>query len=272
MPELPEVQAVVDYLKEILPGKTIQSVHSPNGYRGVFKNGSLAYYRDFLCKQQIQSISRRGKYIIMELDSGFLIFHLRMTGCFMVDLPDKSELKYVSFHLKLSDGINLLFRDIRKFGRAYICQNLEWLEGHLGIEPLSDHFTPTWLYQQLTERKRMLKPLLMDQRIIAGLGNIYIDEALWQARIHPKAISARIEKKRCMKLCIAIQDILVNAIKYKGTTIIDFRYGSNEKGHFKNELKVFGRTNEPCPRCSQPIVKIFVAQRGTHYCKKCQCD
>ena len=270
MPELPEVQTVVDYLKEILPGKTIQSVHSPNGYSGVFKNGSLTYYRAFLCKRQIQSISRRGKFIIMELDSGFLLFHLRMTGCFVLDLANKSEFKYVSFHLIFSDGINLLFRDIRKFGKVYICQSLDWLEDHLGIEPLSDHFTPTWLYQQLKQRKRMLKPLLMDQRIIAGLGNIYIDEALWWAKIHPKAISSTIGKTRCKKLCIAIQDILSRAIKYKGTTIIDYSYGSNEKGRFKKELKVFGRINKPCLRCSKSITKIFVSQRGTYYCKKCQ--
>ena len=105
---------------------------------------------------------------------------------------------------------------------------------------------------------------------IAGLGNIYVDEALWLAKIHPKTISARIGQARCKELCIAIQDLLSRAIKYNGTTIIDFSYGSNEKGQFKNELKVFGRTNEPCARCSVPIKKIFVSQRGTHYCKRCQ--
>ena len=193
-----------------------------------------------------------------------------MTGTFVLELADKSEFKHVSFQLIFSDGINLLFRDIRKFGRAYICQSLDWLESHLGIEPLSDHLTPTWLYNQLNQRKRMIKPLLMDQGIIAGLGNIYVDEALWLAKIHPKTISSGIGQVRCKKLCIAIQDLLSRAIKYKGTTIIDFSYGSNKKGQFRNELKVFGRTKKPCPRCSVPIAKIFVSQRGTHYCKKCQ--
>ena len=110
----------------------------------------------------------------------------------------------------------------------------------------------------------------MDQRFIAGLGNIYVDEVLWQAKIHPKAISISIGKVRCIKLCIAIKDILKSAIRYKGTTIIDFRYGSNEKGRFKKELKVFGRMKKPCLICSIPIDKIFVSQRGTYYCKKCQ--
>ena len=194
MPELPEVQTVVDFLKDKLAGKTIQSVQSPNGYKGVFHNGSLTNYRAFLYKRQIQSIWRKGKFIIMKLDSGFLLFHLRMTGRFILDLPNKSEFKYISFHLIFNDGSNLFFRDTRKFGRAYICQNLDWLEDRLGIEPLSNHFTSTWLYQQLKQRKRMIKPLLMDQSFIAGLGNIYVDEALWKAKIHPKTISAKIER------------------------------------------------------------------------------
>ena len=270
MPELPEVQTVVNYLKNILPGKTIQSVQSPNGYKGVMENGSLAHYQAFLYKRQIQSIWRRGKFIIMKLDFGILLFHLRMTGRIVLELTNKSDYKYVSFQLIFSDGINLFFRDIRKFGRAYICQSLSWLEKRLGIEPLSEQFTPAWIHHQLNKRKRMIKPLLMDQSFIAGLGNIYVDEALWQAKIHPKNISAKIGKVRCKILCIAIQNVLSRAIKYKGTTIIDFSYGRNEKGHFKNELNVFGRTNQPCPRCSLSIIKISVAQRGTHYCKKCQ--
>ena len=270
MPELPEVQTVVDFLKDQLPNQMIKSVQSPNGYDGVFENGSLKEYQAFLCGHQILSISRRGKFIIMELDNGFLLFHLRMTGCFMLEIPDTKELKYVSFQLKFSNGSKLYFRDTRKFGRAYICQNLDWLENRLGIEPLSDNLTPLWLFHQIKQRNRLIKPLLMDQRFIAGLGNIYVDEALWQAKIHPKTISSRIGKSRCNKLCIAIQDILNHAIENKGTTIIDFNYGRNEKGRFKNKLKVFKRTNEPCPRCSMPISKMFVSQRGTHYCKKCQ--
>ena len=270
MPELPEVQTVVDYLKDILPGKTIKEVKSPNGYQGVFENGSLTSYRAFLCKRQIQSISRRGKFIIIKLDSGFLLFHLRMTGSLVLDLIDNSEFKYVSLQLIFNNGISVFFKDVRKFGRIYICHNLDWLEDILGIEPLSDQMTPTWLHLHLKQRKRMMKPFLMDQRFIAGLGNIYVDEALWRAKIHPKAISNTIGKIRSTKLCIGIQDVLRCAIKYKGTTIIDFTYGSNQKGRFKDELKVFGRSNQPCPRCNMPIAKIFVAQRGTHYCKKCQ--
>ena len=270
MPELPEVQTVVDFLRDQLSGKTIESVHSLNGYEGVFENGPITDYQTFLCGRQIKFIWRRGKFIIMELDSGFLLFHLRMTGRFILNLPSKRESKYVSFQLTFRDGDKLFFRDTRKFGRAYICHSLNWLEDRLGVEPLSDHLTPTWLYNQLKQRQRMMKPLLMDQSFIAGLGNIYVDEALWRAKINPKTISSRIGKTRSKNLCIAIQDVLSNAIMNKGTTIIDFSYGNNEKGRFINELKVFDRTNKPCPRCSMPIIKIFLTQRGTHYCNKCQ--
>ena len=270
MPELPEVQTVVDFLKAQLLTKTIISVQSPNGYKNLFEHGTLQTYQNSLYKRQIQSIWRRGKFIIMELDSIFLLFHLRMTGKLLLELPDKKKLKHVSFHLTFSDGGNLFFQDTRKFGRAYICQNLDWLEERLGIEPLSDELNPTWLHAQLAQRKRMMKPLLLDQSFIVGLGNIYVDEALWKAKIHPKSISANIGKVRCKKLCFAIQKILSQAIKYQGTTIIDYRHSRNEKGRFSNELQVFGRTNEPCPRCNMPLTKIFVSQRGTHICKKCQ--
>ena len=117
---------------------------------------------------------------------------------------------------------------------------------------------------------RMVKPLLLDQKIIAGLGNIYIDEALWHAKIHPKSISSRITHYKINLLCLSIKNILKDALKHKGTTIIDFRYGNNEKGNFNKQLKVFGKENQPCKRCNQKIIKIFVCQRGTHYCNKCQ--
>ena len=116
----------------------------------------------------------------------------------------------------------------------------------------------------------MVKSLLLDQKYIVGLGNIYVDEALWQARIHPKSISSKVKRKKINDLCIAIKDILKNAIRYNGTTIINFNYAENKKGTFKNQLKVFGKQNEPCLRCKRTITKIFVIQRGTHYCEKCQ--
>ena len=270
MPELPEVQTVVDHLQPTLPGKIIQSVHSPNGYVGVCENATLLEYNNFLIGKRILSVGRRGKFIIIKLNFGFLLIHLRMTGRVILEKPNKKDMKYVSFQLTFENNENLFFHDIRKFGRIYICHNLNWLEKRIGIEPLSNDFTPIWLYNQLHKRKRMMKPLLLDQQFIAGLGNIYVDEALWQSGIHPKTISNKLDKIRSNKLSTSIKDILKRSISYQGTTIINYSYGMNQNGQFQDELQIFGKTNFPCPKCSQPIIKIFVGQRGTHYCKKCQ--
>ena len=270
MPELPEVQTVVNFLKPKLPGKIIQSVKCPNGYTSVFENGSLRKYNNFLIGQKLQSVYRRGKFIVIEINSGFLLIHLRMTGKVILEKPTLNNMKYTSFQLTFSDGSDLFFQDIRKFGRIYICKNLKWLEQKLGVEPLSKDFTSKWLYNQLHKRKRMMKPLLLDQHFIAGLGNIYVDEALWKSGIHPKAISNRIEEKRSNHLSDSIKETLNSAILLQGTTIINFSYGQNKKGDFSDELNIFGKTDSPCPKCSKPIIKNFVGQRGTHYCRKCQ--
>ena len=270
MPELPEVQTVVNFIKPKLPGKIIQSVKCPNGYTSVFENGSLRKYNNFLIGQKLQSVYRRGKFIVIEIDSGFLLIHLRMTGKIILEKPTLKNMKHTSFQLTFSDGSDLFFQDIRKFGRIYICKNLIWLEQKLGVEPLSKDFTSKWLYNQLHKCKRMMKPLLLDQHFIAGLGNIYVDEALWKSGIHPKAISNRIGEKRSNHLSNSIKETLNSAISLQGTTIINFSYGQNKKGNFSNELNIFGKTDIPCPKCSQLIIKDFVGQRGTYYCRKCQ--
>ena len=270
MPELPEVQTVVNHLQPSLPGSIIQSLSNPNGYGTVFENGSPADYKSFLIGKKIQSITRRGKFIIFNLDIGYLLVHLRMTGKLLIENPDQNNMKYVSFQLNFSNNSSLYFQDIRKFGRIYISNDLNWLESKLGVEPLSEKFTPQWLYKQLHSHKRMMKPLLLDQKFIAGLGNIYVDEALWQSGIHPRAQSNKMNHNRTNKLSNAIKDILNRAISYQGTTIINFSYGQNRNGNFSDELQIFGKSDAPCPKCKTPIIKEFVAQRGTHFCKKCQ--
>ena len=206
----------------------------------------------------------------MELNSGFLLFHLRMNGRLLHVLENENEKKYTSLQINFNDKSKLYFRDTRKFGRAYISQNLSWLEKRLGVEPLSEALNPTWLFSLFKSHRRIVKSLLLDQQFIAGLGNIYVDEALWHAKIHPQSISSKIKKLNINMLCRAIKIILKNAIESKGTTFIDFSYANNQKGTFKNKLKVFGRQNQPCLRCNHDIRKIFIAQRGTHYCERCQ--
>jgi len=270
MPELPEVQTVVNYLQPLLRDKTIDSLINPNGYKNVFENGQLSSYLFILKGKTITSLTRRGKYILLNLDIGYLLFHLRMTGRLMLETPDIEDMKYVSCQINFTDSSTLFFHDIRKFGRIYICNNLNWLERKLGIEPLSKEFTSNWLYNKLHCHKRLIKYFLLDQQFIAGLGNIYVDEALWLSGIHPKAYSNKINKNRSDKLYNSIKHILNKAISFQGTTIINFKYGQNNIGNFSDELQIFGKPNAPCPRCNSPIIKHYLAQRGTHFCNKCQ--
>ena len=270
MPELPEVQTVVNYLSNNVLGKTISSIESPNNHAKTFVDGTLNDFYQFLQQKEIHKIWRRGKYIIFDLDKGYLLFHLRMTGKLILQLSSSGDIKYVSAKLIFEDGSELFFRDTRKFGRIYFCNNLDWLENKLGIEPLSSGFTAEWLHAQLKQKNRMMKPLLLDQSFIAGLGNIYVDEALWQAGIHPESRSSQIGKKKADLLCCGIKNILKKAIALNGTTIINFSYGQNSMGSYKEKLKIFGKTNYPCPKCGSPIEKIKVTQRGTHFCPKCQ--
>ena len=270
MPELPEVQTVVNYLTKHIVGKSILSINSPNKYTRVFGNCTLNDYNRFLLKKRIENIRRKGKYIIFDLNQGHLLYHLRMTGKLILQLPKAEDIKYVSAKLFFDDNSELFFKDVRKFGRIYFCNNLDWLENKLGIEPLSSGFAAGWLHAQLKQKNRMMKPLLLDQSFIAGLGNIYVDEALWQAGIHPKSRSSQIGTKKAGSLCQAIQNILTEAITLNGTTIINFSFGQNSMGSYKEKLKIFGKTDQPCPRCGSPIQKIKVTQRGTHFCPKCQ--
>ena len=270
MPELPEVQTVVNYLSDNVLGKTISSIESPNNHAKTFVDGNLNDFYQILQQKEIHKIWRRGKYIIFNLDEGYLLFHLRMTGRLMLQLPMAEDIKYVSAKLIFDDNSELFFKDVRKFGRIYFCNNLDWLENKLGIEPLSKEFTSDYLFYHLQKKNRQIKPLLLDQSFIAGLGNIYVDEALWYAGIHPLSIAYKISNKQSKKLHEGIQSVLLNAIAAKGTTIINFSYGDNDSGNYKEQLKIFGKENRPCPGCGNPIKKIKVAQRGTHFCPKCQ--
>ena len=270
MPELPEVETVVRSLKPNLIGRKIESVGIPNNYLKVLENGSKIKYQKFLEHKTIKDVLRRGKYIILKLNEGFLLIHLRMTGQIHLNIDNVKNLKYVSFYLKFTNDSELFFQDTRKFGRIYICSSLDWLEMKFGIEPLSKSFTKDYLYYRLKKSKRMMKSLLLDQQFIAGLGNIYTDEALWYSGIHPKAISNKVSKNKATKLTNAIKEILSKAISYNGTTIINFSYGVNKNGNFSKELKVFGKDNSPCPNCNKLIIKKFISQRGTHFCTKCQ--
>lgn len=274
MPELPEVQTVVDDLIAAgVPGtiitgtrvfweKTI-ATHSPADFRNQIRN------------RQITGISRRGKFIIFRLQPEMaLLVHLRMTGRFVLAPMGSRRTRHDHLILRLGDGRQLRFHDARKFGRVFLVAESETITGHLGPEPLADGFTAGELTAMLASRKRQLKPLLLDQSFIAGLGNIYVDEALWEARLHPLSISAALDANQARNLHRAIRKVLRQGLKNAGTTLgngqANFYSLERRTGRNRLFLNVFRRTGQACPRCGHLVERLIVGQRSTHLCTRCQ--
>ncbi len=270
MPELPEVETVVRFIKPLLVGKVISGVVPANNYQRVFSGLEETQFNHRVQDAYIRDVLRRGKYLLLQLDRGYIGIHLRMTGRLLVKLSPEDKERHLTAVFYFTDGSKLYFKDYRKFGRIYFYPSLDELNQKLGPEPLGDDFTMTWLQQGLAASHRQIKPLLLDQKFIAGLGNIYVDEALWQARIHPEQTADSIPAGKSTRLHQVIRTILATAIENSGTTFINFRFGEDSSGRFASKLQVFGRTDEPCPRCGNAIIKIKVGQRGTHLCPACQ--
>ncbi len=261
MPELPEVETVVRGLQTTIVGEIIQDIVTP--WSKALQPDS-AY--DSLIGKTIERVSRRAKFINIELDRGSLIVHLRMTGKLIGLYPEK----HVTVILHFRSGNALYFQDMRKFGRMEYTEDSQRFFAHLGPEPLNDAFSVSLFQDMLKQKKRMIKTLLLDQSFLAGLGNIYVDEALFQAGIHPESLTSQIPKKQSSKLHHAIQQILTESIKAQGTTVVNFSHGENQSGTYQAALQVYGRTGEPCVVCASPIRKIKLGQRGTHFCQICQ--
>ena len=270
MPELPEVETVVRYISPNIVGKTIQNVLPQNNYDKVLATHRPKQFNELIVNKSIKDVTRRGKYIVIHLDSGFLLIHLRMTGRLLLTLTEDDMPHHNTAIIHFTDTSSLYFKDYRKFGRLYYYETLGFINQKLGIEPLSIEFTNDWLFKNLQNSKRQLKPLLLDQSFIVGLGNIYVDEALWFAKLHPQQRGSTVNRKKSDVLHRAIQRLLQTAIDNQGTTIINFYFGEGKKGNFREQLQVFGRQDKNCPRCESNIIKIKVAQRGTHLCPSCQ--
>jgi len=277
MPELPEVQTVCDYLHPKLINKTILSVnsfkHAPNALVGI----DTKKLESKLKNVKITSVFRRAKYVILELSNKhFLAFHLRMTGRLMFDVLE-SERKYLSLELLLNDNLKLYFKDVRRFGKIYYFDSMDYLDSKLGIEPLSDTLTFELFFKMLQTKTKRIKPLLLDQSFVVGIGNIYADEVLYISKIHPTRKANQISKKEARVLLKAIKETLRKSIKLNGTTFINFYYernqnGAEKSGDFAKMLKVFGKNGLPCSRkdCSSIIKKEKMFSRGTHFCEICQ--
>ncbi|NJC97509.1 MAG: DNA-formamidopyrimidine glycosylase [Anaerolineales bacterium] len=264
MPELPEVETFARQLKPVLVGRTILSAD-------LRWNRTLAMPTPRRFKEQIQGqkildVGRRAKYLNIQLSDYHLLIHLRMSGDLILrDSSSKPE-KHDRLVIHLSGDQSLAFNDTRKFGRVWLTANPEEVLGKLGPEPLGREFTPQWLYNSLTGKKRQLKPLLLDQTFIAGLGNIYTDEALHIAKLHPLRASDSITAKQAEALHEAIRKVLKTGIRRNGASI-DWVYRG---GEFQNYFRVYDQEGKPCPVCGTPIQRIIVGQRSTHFCPYCQ--
>ncbi|MHB8147469.1 MAG: bifunctional DNA-formamidopyrimidine glycosylase/DNA-(apurinic or apyrimidinic site) lyase [Vulcanimicrobiaceae bacterium] len=269
MPELPEVETIARGLAGRIVGKTIASVDIRLAKMAVAPEG--VDFARALRGERIVRISRRAKYAILELSSGRrLVTSLRMTGRLVVQ--ESGAPTYPGTHLVLhfTDRTRLDFADVRTFGRMRLVEPGEPWDERLGIEPLSSGFTPEGFIGMLAGRTTPIKALLLDQQRIAGIGNIYACEALWEAGIRPSRPAKALTKAAIRRLHHAIVDVLSRAIDMRGTSVDDYVDADGHEGGFQNVLSVYGKLGEPCPRCASPIVRTVLAQRGTWWCRSCQ--
>jgi formamidopyrimidine-DNA glycosylase len=274
MPELPEVQTIVNDLNAAgLIGRTI--VQADVFWPATIATSSPAVFCAQIRDRMIQGITRRGKFVIFHLQGDrTLAVHLRMTGRFQIVDTISQPCRHVHVVLRMDGGHSLWFHDTRKFGRFSLVAHPDTFLGALGPEPLAPRFTATVLAARLARRRRQIKPLLLDQTFIAGLGNIYVDEALWAAQLHPLRRSDTLTPSQIKALHSAIRHVLRQGLQNAGTTLgrgqSNFYSLSGSRGRNEAHLKVFRRTGEPCPRCHSPIVRLVVGQRSTHICNRCQ--
>jgi formamidopyrimidine-DNA glycosylase len=278
VPELPEVETIRRQLAERLQGRTIARAEVDDALL-VSPEDPLAFSAQ-LEGRRIESIGRRGKYLLVELDSGdTLAMHLRMTGRLhwrpAAPGADDDGERFQRARFDLDDGSTVTFGDMRRFGRAWIVPaTLDDREGYwsarVGIEPLSPRFTGRGLARLLERRRGPIKAVLLNQALVAGLGNMYVDEALFQARIHPLRPAGTLDAGEIRRLHRAIRERLSAAVEAGGASIDSYRDSLGERGSMQDLLRVHLREGEPCPRCGTTIRKTRVAQRGTYWCPHCQ--
>ena len=270
MPELPEVETIRNALRnggrggKSIIGRRIQQSHLL--WEGTLAEPAPREFQERILGQTVKDVGRRGKYLLLNLTPDTLLIHLRMSGDLLVEDQSAPLAPHHRMMLDLEGGVRLAFNDARKFGRAWLVADPQVVLGGLGPEPLGADFTPAELHQRLSAHRRQLKPLLLDQTFIAGLGNIYTDEALHLAGLHPLMISNTVTSEQSERLWSSIRQVLQDGIHRQGASI-DWVYRG---GDFQKYFRVYQRTGDPCVVCSTPIQRITVGQRGTHYCSNCQ--
>jgi formamidopyrimidine-DNA glycosylase len=273
MPELPEVETVRRGLEPVLTGRRLERVEILDG-RLVRPFDPLEVAAE-LTGELVERVERRGKYLVVRFDSGrVLLVHLRMTGSFVHaatgSLPDDPYRRAV---IMLDNGSDVAYRDVRRFGTWLLLEPGEldpYLAERLGDEPFSEAFTPRALALRLEGRRAPTKAALLDQRSLAGMGNIYADEALWRARIHPLTPAGALSRPEINRLHAGIRAALELGIARQGATLSDYRAPNGDAGTMQEEFEAYGREGEPCSRCGSPIAKIRAAGRGTWFCPRCQ--
>jgi formamidopyrimidine-DNA glycosylase len=273
VPELPEVETVRSALALSLVGRRFEHVEILDP-RLVRPFEPLAVAAE-LEGERVQAVERRGKYLIVRFESGrSLLIHLRMTGSLRhVRAGAAGDDPYTRAVVKLDDGSDVTYRDVRRFGTWLLVEpgDLDaYLSTRLGTEPLGRAFTAARLVERLAGRRAPIKAALLDQRTIAGLGNIYADEALWYARVHPRKPAGELEAEEVRRLHRGVRRALAAGIARQGATLSDYALPDGSAGSMQHEFKVYGRDGEPCDRCGTPLEKSRTAGRGTWYCPRCQ--
>jgi formamidopyrimidine-DNA glycosylase len=274
MPELPEVETVVRDLHAAgLAGRTIDGAEV--GWHRTIGQPSVTLFRRRIAGARVDDITRRAKYIVLSLSSGDTVFiHLRMTGRLELSANASPRAPHTHVVLHLDQGEQLRYVDPRKFGRWVLTDTPDEIMGALGPEPLDSAFKASHFAARVEGHRRMLKPLLLDQHVIAGLGNIYVDEALWDAGLHPCRLSNTVDRNGLNALYRGIRKVLRRGIRAMGTSLgnadTNFYSVSGRRGRNKDGLRVFRRTGDPCPKCKTPIQRLMVGQRSTHICPLCQ--
>ena len=270
MPELPEVETIVRGLRPHVVGRTIEALRYT--WPRTLHTPDAPIFAARVAGQRVQAVRRRGKYVVLELSSDTLLIHLRMTGRLYVmpaDVRAEAD-RWLRVAFALDDGRELRFSDVRKFGRCYLLDDPARILGRLGPEPLGPRFTVAVFRRQLAGRRRKLKPALLDQRVVAGVGNIYADEALFFARLHPLRRVDTLSAAETERLHKALQHVLLQGLAREGASVDWYRKADGTRGSAQEALAVYGRAGQPCPRCGHPVERIVVAQRGTHFCPRCQ--
>ncbi|MFK8242514.1 MULTISPECIES: DNA-formamidopyrimidine glycosylase [unclassified Facklamia] len=276
MPELPEVESVRRGLSSLVVGKKIETIYV-DWPRIIITDLDIREWQQQLLGEQIENIGRRGKYLIFEMTNGLLISHLRMEGKYQYftanEIP-KQKGKHTHCRFVFTDGSQLHYHDVRKFGRMEWINKADYMsyfiQKKLGPEPTRADFDCERFAEQLEQSKKMLKPLLLDQSLVAGLGNIYVDEVLYKSQLHPIMIANQLNEQDVLRLYDAIIQVMEAAVRAGGSSVRTYLNSLGEAGTYQEQLQVYGRQNEPCARCGHPIYKIQLKGRGTHFCPQCQ--